>query len=63
MFNDDIRAYTTKALESRGVELKLGEVVAKETPTAVTLESGETLPAHPLVWGAGLHSRPVAASW
>jgi NADH:quinone reductase (non-electrogenic) len=62
MFKPDIRAYTEKALAKRGVELLLGEIVASVEPTRVTLRSGATLPAHTLVWGAGLQGTPVLES-
>ncbi len=62
MFKPDIRAYTEKALAKRGVEVLLGEVVAAVEPTRVTLRSGEAIPAHTLVWGAGLQGTPVLAS-
>jgi NADH dehydrogenase len=60
MFKSDIRSYTKKALEKRGVEVLLGEVVASIEPTRVTLESGTVIKAHTLVWGAGLQGSPVA---
>src|SRR5262249_31209466 len=52
MFKPDIRDYTTKALEKRGVEVMTGEVVASVEPRRVTLKSGTVLDAHTLVWGA-----------
>ena len=60
MFKDDIRAYTKRALEDRGVEVMLGELVASVSPTRVTLKSGKEIAAHTLVWGAGLQGSPVA---
>jgi NADH dehydrogenase len=59
MFRSDIRSYTKKALEKRGVEVLLGEVVASVEPTRVTLESGKVIKAHTLVWGAGLQASPT----
>ena len=59
MFRSDIRSYTKKALEQRGVDVLLGEVVALVEPTRVTLESGTVLPAHTLIWGAGLQGSPT----
>jgi NADH:ubiquinone reductase (H+-translocating) len=59
MFRSDIRSYTRKALDKRGVEVLLGEVVASVEPTRVTLKSSTVLEAHTLVWGAGLHANPV----
>jgi NADH:ubiquinone reductase (H+-translocating) len=62
MFKSDIRSYTKKALEKRGVEVLLGEVVTSVEPTRVTLESGTVIKAHTLVWGAGLQASPLVAS-
>jgi NADH dehydrogenase len=60
MFKSEIRNYTKKALEKRGVEALLGETVTSITPTRVTLSSGTVLEAHTLVWGAGLQASPIA---
>jgi NADH dehydrogenase len=60
MFKKDIQAYTKKALEERGVEVRLGELVKTVGPTRVTLDSGEALKAHTLVWGAGLQASKLA---
>ena len=62
MFKEDIRTYTRGALEKRGVEVLLGEIVASIAPTRVTLRSGAVIPAHTVVWGAGLQASPLAAS-
>jgi NADH dehydrogenase len=62
MFRSDIRSYTQKALEKRGVEVLLGEVVASVEPTRVTLKSGRVIEAHTLVWGAGLQASPLVES-
>jgi NADH dehydrogenase len=60
MFKKDIQAYTRKALETRGVEIVLGEIVESVSPTRVTLKSGAVLNAHTLVWGAGLQASAIA---
>jgi NADH:ubiquinone reductase (H+-translocating) len=62
MFKADIRAYTEKALAERGVEVMTGEVVESITPPRVTLKSGTVLPAHTLVWGAGLQGNALVQS-
>ncbi len=62
MFRSDIRSYTRKVLEKRGVEVLLGEVVASVEPTRVTLKSGMVIEAHTLVWGAGLQANPIVRS-
>jgi NADH dehydrogenase len=62
MFKPDIRTYTEKALEERGVEVTTGEVVESITPQRVTLKSGKVLNAHTLVWGAGLQGNELVRS-
>jgi NADH dehydrogenase len=59
MFKTAIRSYTRRALEDRGVEVLLGEVVASVEPTRVTLKSGTVIEAHTLIWGAGLQASPI----
>jgi NADH dehydrogenase len=59
MFKHEIRSYTKKALEDRGVEVLLGEVVSSVEPTRVTLKSGTVIEAHTLIWGAGLQASPI----
>lgn len=62
MFKPDIRAYAEKALVDRGVEVLTGQVVKSVTPERVTLASGTVLPAHTLVWGAGLQGNALVRS-
>jgi NADH dehydrogenase len=62
MFKEDLRTWTQRALEKRGVEVLLGEIVASITPTRVTLKSGKVLEAHTLVWGAGLRGNSIGES-
>ena len=62
MFKEDIRTYTEEALTKRGVEVQTGEVVESITPKRVTLKSGTVLPAHTLVWGAGLQGNALVQS-
>ena len=62
MFKGDIRSYTKKTLEKRGVEVRLGEIVSSISPTRVELKSGATIKAHTLVWGAGLQANPIVTS-
>jgi NADH dehydrogenase len=59
MFKPKLRAYATKALVEREVEVMTGEKVASVAPTRVTLESGDELKAHTLVWGAGLQGNAL----
>jgi NADH dehydrogenase len=62
MFKPQLRTYAAAALQKHGVEIMTGEVVTRITPTRVELASGTVLPAHTLVWGAGLRASPVAAT-
>ena len=62
MFEPKLRAYAEKALTDRGVEVMTGVAVAAVEPTRVKLKSGQTLPAHTLVWGAGLQANPLVRS-
>jgi NADH:ubiquinone reductase (H+-translocating) len=62
MFKPNLREYTEKALQERGVTLLTGEVVESVAPDRVTLESGDVLSAHTLVWGAGLQGNELVQS-
>jgi NADH dehydrogenase len=62
MFKPDIRSYAEEALSKRGVEVMTGEVVESVSPEKVTLKSGTVLPAHTLVWGAGLQGNALVRS-
>ena len=67
MFKPDIRTYARGALEKRGVEVLLGEMVASVAPTRVTLKSGPS--SRPTRWSgapacreARLPSRSASSS-
>ena len=62
MFKPKLRTYAVKALTDRTVEVRTGSAVASVAPTRVTLESGEVLNAHTLVWGAGLQGNRLVQS-
>ena len=62
MFKPNIQEYAKEALTKRGVEVRTGEVVASVTPKRVTLKSGDEIPAHTLVWGAGLQGNELVQS-
>jgi NADH:ubiquinone reductase (H+-translocating) len=49
-------------LAGRNVGVACGEVVESVTSTQVNLKSGRVIPAHTLVWGAGLQANPIATS-
>ena len=62
MFHEDLQEYAKSALEERGVDVMLGEIVESVEPTRVRLKSGTVLEAHTLIWGAGLQANPITAS-
>jgi NADH:quinone reductase (non-electrogenic) len=62
MFKPNLREYAREALESRTVEVMTGARVQSVAPTRVTLASGEVIPAHTLVWGAGLQGNTLVQS-
>ena len=62
MFRPELREYAEKALVDRGVEVLTGDVVKSVKAEQVTLASGAVLPAHTLVWGAGLQGNAVVRS-
>jgi NADH:ubiquinone reductase (H+-translocating) len=61
MFDEGISEYTKGALEELGATVRLGEKVHSIGADAVTLETGEVLPAATTVWGAGLTTSPLSA--
>jgi NADH:quinone reductase (non-electrogenic) len=62
MFKPNLREYARDALERRTVEVMTGARVQSVSPTRVTLASGEEIPAHTLVWGAGLQGNSLVQS-
>ena len=62
MFKPNLREYAKGALEERTVEVVTGARVQSVSPTRVTLASGEVIPAHTLVWGAGLQGNALVQS-
>ena len=63
MFKPNLREYARDALEERTVEVVTGARVQSVSPTRVTLASGEVIPAHTLVWGAGLQGNALVQSF
>jgi NADH:ubiquinone reductase (H+-translocating) len=62
MFKPNLRDYARDALEQRTVEVMTGARVQSVSPTRVTLASGDVIPAHTLVWGAGLQGNALVES-
>jgi NADH dehydrogenase len=55
------RRHARETLVERGVEVRTGTQVARVRATTVTLADGEELPAHTLVWAAGVQANPLGA--
>ncbi len=62
MFKPNLREYARDALEERTVAVMTGARVQSVSSTRVTLASGEVIPAHTLVWGAGLQGNALVQS-
>ncbi len=56
------RPVISEALSALGVETRLGVAVASVDANAITLSSGEIIPAQTLVWCAGMRASPLAAT-
>jgi NADH dehydrogenase len=59
MFDRRLSEHARRALEARGVEVMLGELVDRVTESAVHLQSGTVIPARTLVWAAGVQAGPL----
>ena len=61
-FHPVSRRHARTTLARMGVEIRTGTSVAEVTGNRVVLGDGEELPAHTLVWAAGVRANPVAAA-
>lgn len=59
-YKPELQQYTKRALEERGVEVRLETAVERVAPDAVHLASGEVIPTHTTVWAAGVRANPLA---
>ena len=60
-FPEDLAAAAERALLALGVRVKTGTKVALVDATGVTLENGERIPSHTVLWGAGVKASPLGA--
>lgn len=60
-FPEDLSAYAARALEARGVELRLGDAVSDCNSDGVTIGK-EFIPCRTAIWAAGVTASP-AAHW
>jgi len=59
---DKQRAYTSQKLRDMGVEVRLNTKVCGAETGKVLLADGRSIPAHTLVWSAGVQAAPIAAA-
>lgn len=59
-YDESLQEYTENTLRNRGVEVKLESSVVKVSEDRVEFKSGEVLPAHTLIWAAGVKANPLA---
>lgn len=57
--SESLGAYALERMKERGVTFKLGVRLADAEPGRVLLNSGEAIPAHTLVWTAGVRPNPL----
>ena len=60
-FPEDLAMAAERALMALGVRAKTGAKVALIDPAGVTLENGERIPSHTVLWGAGVKASPLGA--
>jgi NADH dehydrogenase len=58
-----LAAYTARLLERRGVEIKTATRLEAVDAESATLSDGTTIPAHTLVWTAGVRPHPLVESF
>jgi NADH dehydrogenase len=61
-FSEPSRRHAREALEARGVEVRTQTQVEEVQATRVLLAGGEALPAHTLIWAAGVKANPLGAA-
>lgn len=60
-FSEPSRRHAREALEARGVEVRTEVQVESVEATRVVLAGGEEIPAHTLVWAAGVKANPLGS--
>jgi NADH dehydrogenase len=59
-FHSRLSEVAHRTLEEKGVEVLLNSAVREITADAVHLDNGESIPAHTMVWTAGVRAHPLA---
>jgi NADH:quinone reductase (non-electrogenic) len=60
--DDDLSRYALAAMRRRGIDVRLRATVRRVEADRVTLDSGEEIPTHTLIWCAGIQPPPLAAA-
>jgi NADH dehydrogenase len=61
-FSDRSRAEARRQLEQRGVDVRVGRSITSVDARSVHLDDGTVIPAHTVVWAAGVKANPLADS-
>jgi NADH:ubiquinone reductase (H+-translocating) len=59
-FGEDSRTYAKRALEARGIEVRVGSMLEGVDEAGVTLAGGERIEARTIIWTAGVRPQPLA---
>ncbi|PJJ58007.1 NADH dehydrogenase [Mumia flava] len=62
-FKPKLRDYTRRALEKRGVDLRLETSVKEVKPDGVVVNDGDFIPADMVIWASGITTHPVLEHW
>jgi NADH:ubiquinone reductase (H+-translocating) len=62
-FHPELQAYSVRALQARGVEVRLGTTLEAVEPGAVRLAGGEVLPSDLTIWAAGVRVPELVGTW
>ncbi len=62
-FGSRAKRYTTRALRSRGVQLRLGTTVTEVRSDGVVVDGGEFIPAGLVIWASGVKVPEELAGW
>ena len=61
--DDDLAEYAMTHMRKRGIDIRLKTTATAIGRDSVTLNSGEMLNAHTVIWCAGIEPNPLIASW
>lgn len=62
-FDPNLRDYTRRQLQKRGVDVRTRTAIAEVRDDSVLLKDGQTLPADMVIWAAGVGARPGVKDW